>query len=378
MKKEHDEMANEPLTNMPERMEQEDEIDLLELARKLWDARKRLLKWCGIGALVGIIVAFSIPKEYSVTVKLAPEVSNGKQSLGGLGDLAAMAGFNVGGGASSDAVSPTLYPDIVESVPFATELFDVQVSDKKGKLQTTVYEYLTENVRQPWWSAVLSAPFKFIGWTVSLFKSDEDASSREVDPFRLTPEENSVVSALNERVTCSVDKKSSVISLTVTMQDPLIAATLTDTVMNNLQNYITEYRTNKARHDLEFTQKLYDEAQAAYYAAQSKYARYMDANQNVVLRSARTEQERLQNEMTLNYNLYNQMAQQLQLAKAKVQESTPAYVVLQPATVPLRAAKPSKMMILIGFVFLFGVAASAWTLFGEEFFAQFKKGSDEE
>ncbi len=371
-------MINEPLTNPPERIEQEEEIDLLELARKLWNSRKRLLKWCGIGALLGIVVAFSIPKEYSVTVKLAPEISNGKQSLGGLGDLAAMTGFNVGGGASGDAVSPTLYPDIVESVPFATELFDVQVSDKKGKLQTTVYEYLTENVRRPWWSAVLSAPFKFIGWTVSLFKGDEDASSREVDPFRLTPEENGVVSALKERVTCVVDKKSSVISLTVTMQDPLIAATLTDTVMNNLQNYITEYRTNKARHDLEFTQKLYDEAQAAYYAAQSKYARYMDANQNVVLRSVRTEQERLQNEMTLNYNLYNQMAQQLQLAKAKVQESTPAYVVLQPATVPLRAAKPSKMMILIGFVFLFGVATSAWVLFGEELLGQFKKEAKEE
>lgn len=373
-------MANEPLTNMPERMEQEEEIDLLELARKLWNSRKQLLIWCGIGALVGIIVAFSIPKEYSVTVKLAPELSNGKKSLGGLGDLAAMAGFDVSGaGASGDALSPLFYPDVVGSVPFATELFDVQVSDKKGEMQTTIYEYMTEHVRQPWWSAVLSAPFKFIGWTVSLFKDDEEeVSSGKVDPFRLTREESAVVGALNERVTCEVDNKTAVITLTVTMQDPLIAATLTDTVMNNLQNYITEYRTNKARHDLEFTQKLYDEAQAAYYAAQSKYARYMDANQNIVLRSMRTEQDRLQNEMALNYNLYNQMAQQLQLAKAKVQESTPVYAVLQPATVPLRAAKPSKMMILVGFVFLFGVAASGWILFGKELFAQFKKGLDEE
>ncbi len=367
------------MTNMPEQMEQEESIDLMELARKLWSARKRVLKWCGIGALVGIVVAFSIPKEYSVTVKLAPEISNGKKSLGGLGDLAAMAGFDVSGsGASGDAVSPLFYPDVVGSVPFATELFDVQVSDKKGKLQTTIYEYMTEHMRQPWWSAVLSAPFKFIGWTVSLFKGDEEETSGKVDPFRLTLEESNVVKALNERVMCTVDKKSAVITLTVTMQDPLIAATLTDTVMNNLQNYITEYRTNKARHDLEYTQELYDEAQAAYYAAQSKYARYMDANQNIVLRSMRTEQERLQNEMALNYNLYNQMAQQLQLAKAKVQESTPVYAVLQPATVPLRAVKPSKMTILVGFVFLFGAAISAWILYGKEFFARFKKGLKEE
>ena len=183
---------------------------------------------------------------------------------------------------------------------------------------------------------------------MSLFKEKEQAGRGKTDPFRLTAKENMAVKALNERISCMVDKKTSVISLTVTMQDPLIAATLTDTVMLNLQNYITEYRTNKARRDFDFTQKLYEEAQAAYYTAQSKYARYMDANQNIVRRSVRTEQERLQNEMTLNYNLYNQMAQQLQMAKAKVQEVTPAYVVLQPATVPLRAAKPSKMVILVG------------------------------
>lgn len=363
-------MENESLTNASEQMMQEAEIDLLELARKLWGARKRILRWCGIGALAGIVVAFSIPKEYSVTVKLAPEVSNMKQSVGGLGDLAAMAGLNIGSGASSDAVSPSLYPDIVESVPFATDLFAVQVSDKKGKIRTTVYDYLTEHLRRPWWGVVISAPFRFIGWTLSGFKGKEDAGGRNVDPFRLTPKEHQAVRELNERIKCMVDKKSSVISLTVTMQDPLIAATLTDTVMLNLQNYITEYRTNKARYDLEFTQKLYDEAQEAYYAAQSKYARYMDANQNVVLRWVRTEQERLQNEMTLNYNLYNQMAQQLQLAKAKVQEVTPAYVVLQPSTVPLRATKPSKILILVGFVFLFGAGASAWALFGADFSAQ--------
>ena len=139
-------MADETLTNRPEQSMPDKEIDLLDLARKLWAGRRRILKWCGIGALVGIIVAFSIPKEYSVTVKLAPEISNSKQSMGGLGDLAAMAGLNVGNMTSNDAVSPTLYPDIVESVPFAAELFDVQVSDRKGKLQTTVYDYLTEHI----------------------------------------------------------------------------------------------------------------------------------------------------------------------------------------------------------------------------------------
>lgn len=352
---------------------EEQEIDLVELAHKLWEARRLIVKWCIIGAVVGLVVAFSIPKEYTTTVKLSPESQGGKTASGGLSSLASLAGINLNSGSSVDAVSPELYPDVVSSVSFVTELFDVPVSDSKGELQTTVYDYLEEHTRTTWWSAMLSLPGKIIGWGLSLFKADEESEEKKLDPFRLTKEETEIVKALNERIGCVVDNKSYVITLSVTMQDPLIAATLTDTVMNNLQRYITDYRTNKSRNDLAYTQKLFDEARANYYEAQQAYARYMDQNQNIVLRSVRTEQERLQNEMNLAYNVYSQMAQQLQLAKAKVQESTPVYAVIQPATVPLKASKPSKSIILVGFIFLAAVASSGWVLFGRDFIAQFRK-----
>ena len=280
-----------------------------------------------------------------------------------------MAGINLNNMNTVDAVYPELYPDVVSSIPFAAELFHVPVTDIKGELQTTVYDYLSEHTRAPWWSL----PGKIIGWTLSLFKEDETPKEGGFDLFQLTKDEMEVVKALNERVGCSVDSKSYVITLSVTMQDPLVAATLTDTVMTNLQRYITEYRTNKSRNDLAYTQKLFDEARENYYSAQQAYARYMDQNQNIVLRSVRTEQERLQNEMNLVYNIYNQMAQQLQMAKAKVQENTPVYAVLQPATVPLKASKPSKMIILVGFVFLAAAASAGWALFGQGWIARMRK-----
>lgn len=357
---------------------EEQEIDLLELARKVWADRKLVLKWCGIAAVVGLVVAFSIPKEYTTNVTIAPESTSGSRSMGGLSALTGMAGINLDAGSGRDALSPDLYPDIVSSVAFTTELFDVPVRDADGELQTTVYDYLQEYQRSPWWSTVISLPFKCIGWTVSLFSGDEEPtdSTATVNPFQLTKKENEIVKALNNRIAVSVDKKSLTVSIAVTMQDPLISATLTDTVMQKLQDYITDYRTNKARHDLDFTQKLYDEAQQKYYEAQQRYADYVDKNQNILLRSVQTRQERLQNEMNLAYNLYNQTAQQLQLAKAKVQENTPVYTVVQAATVPLRASKPSKAMILIGFVFLAGVGSVGWILFGRDLLRQFK-GSKE-
>lgn len=354
---------------------QEQEIDLLYLAKKLWLERKLILKTCGWAALVGLVVGFSIPKEYSASVTLAPERTGGKSVSGGLSALAGMAGINLGSSSSSDALSPELYPDIVKSVPFSIEMFDVKVKDKNGELNTTLYEYLKEYQKKPWWGYITAAPFQALGWVIMTIKGEDEEKEGEdssVDSFRLTQEQSGIISALGKRISVSVDKKTFVISITTTMQDPLIAATVTNEVMEKLQEYITTYRTNKARKDLEFTQKLYEENMETYHKAQQEYAAYMDRNQNVSLRSAQTQQERLRNEMNLAFNVYNQTAQQLQVAKAKVQEDTPVFTVVEAVTVPLSASKPSKAMILIGFVFLAGVATSGWILFGKDLINQFK------
>jgi LPS O-antigen subunit length determinant protein (WzzB/FepE family) len=366
-------MSEGKIQETPQKPE-EQEIDLIELAQKVWAERKMLYKVCGIAAVIGLIVGFSIPKEYSTEVTLAESAS--KMNAGSMGALAAMAGINLGGAsAGEDALSPELYPDIVKSTPFLLELFDVKVKDQKGKIDTTLYAYLDKYQRSSWMGTVVSAPFKALGWTLSLFKDKPEKKEGKIDPFRLTLDETRVAEALSKRILVTIDKKTGVTTLEVTMQDPLISASLTDTVMRCLQNYITDYRTNKARHDLAFTEKLYNEAKADYQNAQKKYATFADANQNVVLLSYRAEQERLKNEVELAYTVYTQVSGQLQMARAKVQEITPVYTVVQPATVPLRAAKPNKIMILIGFVFLAGVGCVGWILFVKDLFKDWRKAN---
>ena len=358
----------------PLQQEQEQEIDFLELAQKVWAERKLVIKVCAIAAVIGVVVAFSIPKEYTASMKLAPETT-GKTQGGGMGALAAMAGINLGSSSGQDALSPDLYPDIVSSTPFLTGLFDVNVTTQDGRVKTSLYEYMREHQRKPWWGSVLSAPFKALGWGMSLFRETEkDApAGSKVDSFKLTPKQAGIVNALSSHISVSVDQKTGVTTLSVQMQDPLISAALTDTVMHRLQDYITNYRTNKARHDLAFTEKLYKEAKENYYTAQQRYARHVDGNLDVILQSYRSEQERLQNEMTLAYGVYNQLAQQLQMAKAKVQEITPVYTVVQPAVVPLNPEKPNKKMILFGFVFLAAAGSSMWILHGRDLLKNLKK-----
>lgn len=353
---------------------EEQEIDLIELAQKVWAGRKLIFKACGIAVIVALVVAFSIPKEYATSVTLAPEVG-GRSSSSNLGALAAMAGVNLRTSAGEDALSPELYPDIVSSTPFLTSLFDVRVQDGEAEIDTTLYVYLKDYQRAPWWGVITSAPFRAIGWVSSLFKAEdeEQGGTAELNPFHLTQEESNIANALSGRITVDVDKKTGVTTLTVTMQDPLISASLTDTIMHSLQNYITDYRTNKARHDLAYMEKLYKEARQEYMEAQEKYARFADTNLDLNRLIYRAEQERLQNEMNLAFQVYTQVAQQLQMAKAKVQEITPVYTVVQPATVPLSAAKPSKMLILVAFVFLAGVVSVGWILFVKDFIQNWRK-----
>lgn len=355
-----------------EPMDEEKEIDLMELGMKLWQQRKKLIKWSIVGAVIGVIVAVSIPKEYDTSVKLAPEMNGQAKASGGLAGLAAMAGIGGLSGGGADAVYPQLYPDVVNSVPFMTSLFDVPVHDKKGKNETTVRIFLEEDTKGPWWGVVMGLPGKLIGLLRPADDEEGAGGEHKTDAFKLTMDEDRLVEALRTRIGASVDTKTSVVTINVKMQDPMVSALLADTVVARLQEYITDYRTNKARQDLEYIDKLNEEAKANYYAAQEKLAQYQDRNQGIALHSAQTTRERLENESQLAFNLYNQTSQQLQAAKAKVQENTPAYAEIVPATVPVQASSPRKVFILIGFTFLAFVACAAWILFGKPFIEEMK------
>ncbi len=362
---------NNELTTAPDQDEQE--IDLTELGLKLWDARKLLIKWVVAGIVVGLIVAFSIPREYTTTVVLAPEIKDSKSASSGLSSLASLAGVNLDN--PTEAISPIVYPDIVSSVPFTVDLFDVEVKTQgKDSQEFTVRQYIEDETSGPWWGAIMKLPGMAIGGIMSIFRDEEEIDpNAPVNYYNLNKEQMLTVEAINKRISTDVDTKTGIITVNVTMQDPLVSAMLADTVVERLQEVVTEYRTNKARIDMEYAQLLNDEAKGEYHAAQSKYANYVDRNQSLSLKSGQVEMERLQNEAALAFNLYNQTAQKLQMAKAKVQEMAPVYTTIQPASVPVKPSKPSKVMILIGFTFMAFVIGAGWILYGQNFLTTIKE-----
>ena len=358
----------QPDVQEPENDEQE--IDWMEILRKIIAIRKTLYKAAGVGVVLGIIIALSIPKQYTVTVTLSPEMGGDKASSG----LASLASSFLGTAATSsspDALNATLAPDIVASTPFILELFNTKVQTLNGKLDTPLVAYLDEQ-KQPWWGYIKAAPGIAIGAIKSLFSEEPDTVS-VLNPFQLTKKESEKVEGLRKVLTADVDKKTAMTTITVTLQDPKVTAIVADSVVAKLQQYIIDYRIKKAKEDCAYLEQLYKERQQEYYDAQSKYAHYFDSNRNIALQSVRAEQERLQNDMNLAYQVYSQVAQQLQVARAKIQEEKPVFAVVEPATVPLQPSGTSRKMILVGIVFLAICFTGAWKLVGSSYWNQIKK-----
>lgn len=345
------------------------EIDWMDILHRIYAIRKTLYKAAGVGVVLGIIIALSIPKQYTVTVTLSPEMGGDKAS----GGLASLASSFLGGSASSssnDALNVTLAPDIVSSTPFILELFNTRVQTLDGKLDTTLVTYLDEQ-KQPWWGYIKAVPGLAINTVKSLFTEKVDTVSM-LNPFQLTEKEAAKVEGLRKAIIANVDKKTAMTTITVTLQDPKVTAIVADSVVGKLQQYIVDYRIKKAKEDCAYLEELYKERQKEYYQAQSKYAHYFDTNRNIAFQSVRAEQERLQNDMNLAYQVYSQVAQQLQVARAKIQEEKPVFAVVEPATVPLQPSGTSRKVILVGVVFFIVCCVGAWKLLGQEYWQQLK------
>ena len=336
---------------MEERKSKKIVVDFIELLKVIGKDKRMMAVFLGLAAVLGLAVAFGTPKEYKASVMLAPESTTGNSLTSNISSIASMVGMDMDFGSSSDAIYPELYPDLIGSNDFIVSLFPVEVTTKDGSVTTDYYDYLLNHTKKAWYTF----PARLLHDIVAKLKTDDvpfTGDSTKVNPFHLSKMQHNIANKIGKSINCTVDKKTSVITIEVKDQDPVISAVMADSIKNRLQAFITQYRTQKARNDLAYMEKLFVEAKEEYVTARQQYAAYSDANQDLILQTYRAKQEDLENEMQLKYNAYTQMYEQLQISKAKVQESTPAFTVVQSASVPLKHINKSKLMVMTIFMFL--------------------------
>lgn len=361
-----------------ESVEEGVDIDLTEILGKLLKKWKFIVLVTFIFGCIGIVAALTMSREYEVKMILAPESL--RAGGGGLSSLASMMGFNLSQmNQTPDAVNVTLFPEVCQSTPFLADLLPLEMTpyvSPKNSLKgvvakpTTLFEHLTGKDK------LSEKKLNSEGYKKKEAKYNSMYDDSIINIASLTPRQAFAVNSLARKISANVDKKTGVTTINVRLDDRRMVADLADTVCNKLQEYIIKYRTQKYLADYEYYVKLADEAHTDLVNAQARYASRVDYDRSVILQSVNSEKERLRQEAELANQIYSQMAQQRELAKAKVQEARPAYAVIQPATMPQKPLNSRSKVVLI-WGFIGGFLACAWVAFGKDFLDKTRAGMKE-
>ena len=330
-------------------------IDLRVIFKKIWDNRKLFYKVLPIVFVLSCIYIFSLPRYYKSEVKLAPELGS-SMSGGGLSALASSFGFDLNEMQTSDAITPLLYPDLMDDNGFINNLMNIHVVSRDGDINTTYHDYLKNHQKKAWWLAPVE-------WIKNLLPKTDDDNNKDkgmFDPYDISRKENGLYELLRSDIGIATDKKTGVITISVKSQDAYICRELGDSIQERLQVFITQYRTNKSRIDYEYYKRLASEAKQDYEKARRIYGSMSDASTNVALRSVELKLEDLENDMQLKFNAYSTLNNQLQAAKAKVQENTPAFTVIKKAAVPVKPAGPKRMIFVASMLVLAFIGEALW------------------
>ncbi len=338
------------------------EIRISEILRLVWDNKMRFIKVGAVTFVLACAYILCIPRYYRSEVRLVPEAENAINASS-LASIASTFGFDIGLGQSTDAISPEIYPDLFESNDFMVDLLGIGVRTEDGTVQTDYYTYLKEYQKSTPWGPTLRRVKNFFKFKkkqpVGMEGVGEDG---KLNAFMLSENDNALVELARASIRCGIDKKTGIVSIQVEDQDRLIAATMADSVRMRLQDFITTYRTNKARVDVDYYQKLCAEAQQEYEISIERFGAYADTHSGSLRQSFQSRREALESDMQLKLTTLTALKQQLQSAQAKVQERTPAFTVLQNATVAVKPAGPKRMIFVALMLMLSAAGTFVWLM----------------
>ena len=353
--------------NVPQ--EEEEGIDIMALLRSLWDGRKTIIIVTAVFIVLGFVAALTMKRTYTVSTIMVPQMNS--RSSSSLGSLAALAGFDLSSiNNTGGDLSPLVYPQIVNSVPFRKELIYTPLHYAKADTAVCMLTYAKEYVKPSVMSYVLKYTIGLPGVILNAIRGEkpeltlpeeEVGDNGEPKPVLLSKDEEKLMKVIAQSVSLSVDKKEGYLTLNVIGSEPIQTAELALKAQQLLQSEVTRFRTEKAQDNLNYIQARYDEIKAEAERYQAQLATVRDRSQSMTTTRSKIEQERIQSKYNVANTIYGEMAKQLEQAKMQVKRDTPVLTVIQPVTVPARPSN-SRAKTLIVWAFLGVILGCGWVI----------------
>lgn len=344
-----------------ENTQKKEELNLQQIFFNLKIKRYFVIKVVFVAFVIGVLAALFMRKEYVASCLVVPQVSEDFELGGTLGGLAAMAGVDIGS-TGNGSIPIELYQNIFNNVNFRKELLQIKITLSKFPENVTLKEYcLSPAYKRFLWYHKLKANTIGLISTMQRKKRLEERKAmmekanqgeKALTYIGMTEAEYAAVYALGNIVSIAPILETYSVNISAKMPEPVAAAQVASAVEQLLQKYIIEFKTQKAKENLEFIQERFVEAEANYQEKRERLARFQDANKSLNSAVAQVRKTKLEEESTAAFEVYVSLTQQLEQARISVKENTPVFMVLEPVAIPMEPVGISRSMVIFVFVFL--------------------------
>ena len=335
----------------------DDEIDLIALLKTVYVARRFVIKTTILFAVLGIILAVVSPTKYTASSTFVPQLSEG-QTNSPLGGLASLAGINLSAimGGQPQEISPSLYPQIAESVPYRLALLDATVESN-----TSFRDYI---LSQSGGVAILPLLKKYTIGLPGLLLNKQTDNNENLDTslFQITEQDKNLFELLAQVVSIEVDDQEGLVSISVELADRMVAAQLAQAATDLLQSNIIAFKSQSARNNLDFIESQFESKRKEFEEIQDSIAIFKDQNLNITSALYQNQLTRLESQFTVISSVFQELAGQVEQAKIQVNKDTPIFTIIEPVSVPLERSKPKRTITVIIWTFLGGVFSVGWVL----------------
>ncbi len=348
--------------NLPQVFE-DDSIDLIALLKQIYKDRKLIISSAIVSAILGVVVALATPNTYTSGATFIPQTGTDSKPSSSLSGLASLAGINLGGmsGGGSD-IPPTLYPQIISSVPYKLDLLDewIEVSDSEISLG----EYLGDDSGSSILGIVKKYTIGLPGTILSALRGSSSEGTSEVqgELYQISEDDRKLFEVLNTKLILSLNEKEGFVTLEFSDEDKFVAAQVAERAKELLQERIIAFKNQSARELLDFTTKQYQENKTSYEALQDSIAIFKDQNLNISSSLYQNRLDRLERELNIASSVVEQLASQVEQAKLQVNKDTPVFTIIEPVTVPFERSAPKRSLIVVIWTFLGVVLSTGFIL----------------
>lgn len=346
------------------------EIDLIEILRKIHNNKYFIFKYLLYFLFFGIIIAILTPRKYKAGSIFVPMISSASSSSSGLSGLASLAGINLSGSMESSDIAPNLYPEIVESVPFKQELSLVKIPYQDSEI--TYRQYF--NIKSKSFIGVLKKYTIGLPSLIlkNLINNKESIINKDPQLISLSDEDFIFYKQFDQLIEINVDLKEGYIELNVNFDNKIGAALIAKKAVEILQKKVIEYKIKQASEVLKYAEQQKEIKRNLLYETQSKLALFKDKNVFISTSTFQNQLMRLESEYNNANIVFQEVSKQVEEAKLQVSKDTPIFSILKPVVVP-NISSTNRILIILIWEFIGLIISILIIFFKEPLFELYKK-----